>query len=66
MKPGDGKQDAAFFHCGLLVPVYATVYRFRETLNRSLLFGAIPKGKHYALFPGKPFHTFPGIALVTR
>ncbi|RWC49458.1 MAG: hypothetical protein EOS55_07335 [Mesorhizobium sp.] len=23
---------------------------------------AIPKGKRYALFPGKPFHTFPGIA----
>jgi hypothetical protein len=25
-------------------------------------FDAIPKGKRYALFPGKPFHTFPGIA----
>ncbi|TIN94796.1 MAG: hypothetical protein E5Y06_15170 [Mesorhizobium sp.] len=27
-------------------------------------FGAIPKGKRYELFPGKPFHTFPGIALI--
>jgi hypothetical protein len=29
----------------------------------TLCFDAIPKGKRYALFPGKPFHTFPGIAL---
>ncbi|TPI28003.1 hypothetical protein FJW08_22530 [Mesorhizobium sp. B3-2-1] len=29
-------------------------------------FDAIPKGKRYALFPGKPLHTFPGIALVSR
>ncbi|RWD08577.1 MAG: hypothetical protein E5Y74_26765 [Mesorhizobium sp.] len=26
------------------------------------LFVAIPKGKRCALFPGKPFHTFPEIA----
>ncbi|RUZ77535.1 hypothetical protein EN943_13550 [Mesorhizobium sp. M7A.F.Ca.US.006.01.1.1] len=29
----------------------------------SLCFYAIPEGKRYALFPGKPLHTFPGIAL---
>ncbi|CCV08962.1 hypothetical protein MESS2_80093 [Mesorhizobium metallidurans STM 2683] len=27
---------------------------------------AIPKGKRYELFPGKPFHTFPGIALTKQ
>ncbi|RWE31156.1 MAG: hypothetical protein EOS78_26610, partial [Mesorhizobium sp.] len=26
-------------------------------------FYAIPKGKRYALLPGKPLNTFPGIAL---
>src|SRR5438270_12452723 len=43
------------------------VHRFTETTetaNCSKSFSrAIPKGKRYALFPGKPFHTFPGIAL---
>ena len=33
----------------------------RRTL--SLCFDAIPQGKRYALFPGKPLRTFPGIAL---
>ncbi|TPN44786.1 hypothetical protein FJ976_25380 [Mesorhizobium sp. B1-1-9] len=39
-----------------------TVSRKRRTAL-SLCFYAIPKGKRYALFPGKPCHTFPGIAL---
>ncbi|RJT35422.1 hypothetical protein D3242_08035 [Mesorhizobium jarvisii] len=30
------------------------------------MFGAIPEGKRYTLFPGKPFHTFPGVALRLR
>ncbi|RWC50959.1 MAG: hypothetical protein EOS55_03360 [Mesorhizobium sp.] len=40
-----------------------TVSRKRRTAL-TLCFDAIPKGKRYVLFPGKPFHTFPGIALV--
>ncbi|TJV43687.1 MAG: hypothetical protein E5Y02_10310 [Mesorhizobium sp.] len=39
-----------------------TVSRKRRTAL-SLCFNAIPKGKRYALFPRKPYHTFPGIAL---
>ncbi|WP_192251065.1 hypothetical protein [Mesorhizobium caraganae] len=32
---------------------------FMETVNRSVsLFDAIPKGKRYALFPGKPLTLF--------
>ena len=30
---------------------------------RLFLCDAIPKGKRYALFPGKPLRTFPGIAV---
>ncbi|CCV07566.1 hypothetical protein MESS2_600022 [Mesorhizobium metallidurans STM 2683] len=40
--------------------------RFIVSLKRrtalSLCFCAIPKGKRYALFRGKPLYTFPGIA----
>ena len=39
-----------------------TVSRKRR-IALTLCFDAIPKGKRYALFPGKPLHTFPGIAL---
>ncbi|MER9329626.1 transporter substrate-binding domain-containing protein [Mesorhizobium sp. M0488] len=39
-----------------------TVSRKRRTAL-SLCFYAIPKRKRCALFPGKPFHTLPGIAL---
>ncbi|MBB6412198.1 hypothetical protein [Mesorhizobium sangaii] len=38
------------------------VSRKRRTAP-SFCFDAIAQGKRYALFPGKPFHTFPGIAL---
>ncbi|RVB58149.1 hypothetical protein EN895_30915, partial [Mesorhizobium sp. M7A.F.Ca.CA.002.03.2.1] len=37
---------------------------FRPAL--SFCFDAIPKGKRYALFPGKPLRTFSGIALLSR
>jgi hypothetical protein len=49
----------------LPAPEQFIVSRKRRTA-RSLCFGAIPKGKRHALFPGKPFYTFPGIAQQQR
>ncbi|RWC33205.1 MAG: hypothetical protein EOS27_05115 [Mesorhizobium sp.] len=34
----------------------------RAASRSNTLVDEIPKGKRYALFPGKPFHTFPGIS----
>ncbi|TPN46786.1 hypothetical protein FJ978_24450 [Mesorhizobium sp. B1-1-7] len=46
------------------LPCARAFHRFTERRTAlSLCFYAIPKGKRYALFPGKPCHTFPGIAL---
>ncbi|CCV03859.1 hypothetical protein MESS2_1140034 [Mesorhizobium metallidurans STM 2683] len=55
---------------GCLMNRLVIIERFIVSRKRraalSLCFDAIPKGKRYALFPGKPFHTFPGIALEER
>ncbi|RVC25241.1 hypothetical protein EN893_30135, partial [Mesorhizobium sp. M7A.F.Ca.CA.004.04.2.1] len=44
-------------------PIERSIVSRKRKTNLSLCFNAIPKGKRYALFPGKPLHTFPGIAL---
>ncbi|RUW56615.1 hypothetical protein EN845_26260 [Mesorhizobium sp. M8A.F.Ca.ET.202.01.1.1] len=53
----------------LIRPTQEPVHPSRFSISRNrwpaltLCFHAIPKGKRYALLPGKPLRTFPGIAL---
>ncbi|TIN31425.1 MAG: hypothetical protein E5Y31_02390 [Mesorhizobium sp.] len=44
-------------------PIERSIVSRKRRTALSLCFNAIPKGKRYAFFPGKPLHTFPGIAL---
>ncbi|WP_348647266.1 hypothetical protein [Mesorhizobium loti] len=60
--PFDEANEPLYFHGTIGWLEQFTVSRKRQPALTVCL-DAIPVGKRYALFPGKPFHAFPGIAL---